>query len=445
MRRRIQYISLFVHTFFTRHKKHLIVSCLCGFLFTLLIFQAYPIYLSFFGRKVHKIGVVGRYNIANLPLFIQNQISIGMTQLDVNGEVKPSLATGWQIDQKNLEYTFTFPQNSMWHSGKKFTAKDIRYALKGATFTATNDTTLKVTLTDAYAPLLSVLSQPLFLDNLDGLGSYKVSKLLYKEDAIDELTLTPFKDQTLPTMVYKFFRSTPDVLFAFKAGELDIIMNLNDVSELKDWKNIKITDFIQYDKFIGIFFNLTNSLFKDKEIRQALAYALPKIPNSQKAYTPISPLSWAYSSKIRLYNQDLEAAQKILSKSPLATSSNQITISTFASLLPLAEQIAQSWNSVGVSVKVKVESTLPDDYQVALLSQAIPPDPDQYQFWQSTQDAFNITHYNNPKIDKLLEDGRKTQDKDERKKIYADFQRYIVDDAPVLFLEFPTIYTVERK
>jgi len=75
----------------------------------------------------------------------------------------------------------------------------------------------------------------------------------------------------------------------------------------------------------------------------------------------------------------------------------------------------------------------------------VPSDPDQYQFWQSTQEDTNITHYTNLKIDKLLEDGRKTLDKDTRKKIYADFQRYLVDDSPVIFLYFPKAYTVERK
>ena len=167
--------------------------------------------------------------------------------------------------------------------------------------------------------------------------------------------------------------------------------------------------------------------------------------DEEKAHSPISPLSWAYSQKIRLYNEDLDAATKILSKSELATSSNQITISTYAPFLDLAEKIADSWSKAGIFVKVKVENSLQPDFQVALIAQSIPADPDQYQYWQSTQEDTNKTNFSNQKIDKLLEDGRRSLDQDTRKKIYADFQRYLVDDAPVLFLFYPRVYQVERK
>jgi peptide/nickel transport system substrate-binding protein len=74
-----------------------------------------------------------------------------------------------------------------------------------------------------------------------------------------------------------------------------------------------------------------------------------------------------------------------------------------------------------------------------------PPDPDQYYFWHSTQEVGNITHYKNVRIDKLLEDGRKTLNINERKKIYKDFQRIIMDDHPALFIYYPYSYTIEKK
>lgn len=135
----------------------------------------------------------------------------------------------------------------------------------------------------------------------------------------------------------------------------------------------------------------------------------------------------------------------MLSKSPLASASAEIVLSTYANLVQEAQTIADAWKKAGLNVKVKVENTIPADYQIFLLTQMIPPDPDQYSYWQSTQEGINITSYSNPKIDKLLEDGRKTLDKEARIKIYADFQRYLVDDSPVIFLYFPKVYQVERK
>jgi peptide/nickel transport system substrate-binding protein len=57
----------------------------------------------------------------------------------------------------------------------------------------------------------------------------------------------------------------------------------------------------------------------------------------------------------------------------------------------------------------------------------------------------SITRYKNLRIDKLLEDGRKTVNINERKKIYADFQRFLLDDMPASFLYFPYEYTVTRN
>jgi peptide/nickel transport system substrate-binding protein len=196
---------------------------------------------------------------------------------------------------------------------------------------------------------------------------------------------------------------------------------------------------------VGIFINLRNPNFNDKEVRQALALGTPAFPDYEKAISPLSPLSWAYSRKIRVYNYDPEAAIKILSKSPFASESSELVLSTFPSLLSSAQTIADTWNKLGVKTRVKVENSIPSDYDVMLLVQSIPPDPDQYQYWQSTQEGTNLTHYNNPKIDKFLEDGRKEIDKDKRMKIYADFQRYLVDDVPVIFMYYPKSYTVERK
>ena len=84
------------------------------------------------------------------------------------------------------------------------------------------------------------------------------------------------------------------------------------------------------------------------------------------------------------------------------------------------------------------------DFDVLLAMQEIPRDPDQYALWHSTQ-AGNITDFKNARIDKLLEDGRKTLDQEKRKQIYFDFQRYLLEDLPVIFLHFPTYYEIIKE
>lgn len=445
MRKNLQYAVLFLQTFVQKQQKQIVISAIISFFLTLLFIQSYPLLRELKASKEQKIGIVGTFNESTLPIEIQKLISFGLTSQTPDGGVMPSLAISWKVDDKGLDWTFYLRKDVFWHNGKKFTAHDINYKLRGTEFIPVSDDILKVTLKEKYAPLPVVLSQPILKPNLMGEGVYKVIRLLRGPDqSISELTLEP-QLKNLPLQSYKFYPSLSTALLAFKLGEIDVLQDISDVSELENWKNVKILPHTQYDRYVGIFFNLQNSLFKEKEVRQALSYAIPKDFKEEKALTPISPLSWAYSSNIRLYNYDGQTAAKILSKSPLSSSSSQLTISTYASLLNVAQKIADAWAKVGVNIKIKVESTIPSDYQVLLVTQAIPQDPDQYQYWQSTQEGTNLTYYNNQKIDKLLEDGRKTFEVDSRKKIYADFQRYLVDDSPVIFLYYPTVYRVERK
>ena len=75
----------------------------------------------------------------------------------------------------------------------------------------------------------------------------------------------------------------------------------------------------------------------------------------------------------------------------------------------------------------------------------IPKDPDQYSLWHSTQTSTNVSRLANPRIDKLLEDGRIELDQETRKKIYLDFQRFLVEEVPAVFLYHPEYYTIKRK
>ncbi len=123
----------------------------------------------------------------------------------------------------------------------------------------------------------------------------------------------------------------------------------------------------------------------------------------------------------------------------------EIELSTVPSLLPVAEKIKEDWEQLSFKTNIKVVNTLPENFEALLVTQEVPPDPDQYSSWHSTQIGTNISHYQSPKIDKLLEDGRKAKDQEKRKEIYFDFQRFLVEDTPAIFLFHPTLYTVSRK
>jgi len=99
---------------------------------------------------------------------------------------------------------------------------------------------------------------------------------------------------------------------------------------------------------------------------------------------------------------------------------------------------------LGINLRIKI-SNFPDtnNFQLLLMGQSIPTDPDQYFMWHSTQ-ATNFTRYKNTRIDSLLERGRQTIDTEERKSIYQEFQQFLLEDPPAVFLRYLERFSIAR-
>ena len=61
---------------------------------------------------------------------VVDQLFIGLvTQDDSSAEIRPELATGWQISDDRLVYTFTLRSDAVWSDGRQITAGDVRYGI----------------------------------------------------------------------------------------------------------------------------------------------------------------------------------------------------------------------------------------------------------------------------------------------------------------------------
>ena len=423
-------------------------ALMLGFLIGLIL----PIAFSHFSKniqwlpveKIERVGLVGDYTPSTLPASIQNKISIGVTALDESGIPKPALATSWEVTDSGKLYTFHLRDDLVWHDGKKVEAKDINYNIKQVTFTSINTTTLEATLASPHSPFPVLLAKPIFRPGLIGFGPYQVVGIRLQGDRVQYLKLTPVTHPSDPIYEYRFYRTEALAFTAYKLGEIDSLEDITEKQGISNFGKPRIAEKVNYHRMVVLFFNTKESILKEKSIRQALAYGVPPIAED-RAYSPISKRSWAYTDKIRTYIPDNDRAAKLLTTAGIASQSASLTITTFIPYVQLAQSIANNWTSLGVPTSVKVESSTPQSYQVLLASLDIPPDPDQYPFWHSTQTATNISGYVNVKIDKLLEDGRQEGDDEKRRALYADFQKRLVDDAPAVFLYYPRTYTIKRR
>lgn len=440
---RVRVSFWFISALVKKHIKLIALSFLVSILTFLLVKAVYPSIQPYINPYTEKIAIIGDYSPSTLPLSIQSLISSGLTSITLEGSASSGLAEKWTLSADGKIYTFFLKKGVVWHDQTDLTAVDVNYNLKDAIIIPKNDFELEVRLKEPYVPLPILLSKPLFKKGLVGVGPYKVKSLKLNGDTIEFLELVPISSK-LPKKVFRFYQDEEQAILAFKLGEIDSIDELFDPKELRDWQNVEVTEKVLLNRFVGLFFNTRNELFKDKETRQALSQATPSL-FGEKPLGPISPLSWAYYPKVKTYDQNLELAQKRLTDTPLSTSSAKIVISTFENLLSTANSIIEDWAQLSLKGEVKLENTIPSDFEVLLATQEIPPDPDQYPLWHSVQTITNLTKLTNPKIDKLLEDGRITKDSDERLQIYADLQRFLAEEAPVAFLYYPRVYSVKRK
>jgi len=400
-------------------------------------------------RGTTTIAVVGRYTSDDIPLFIQHQISQGLTTLDPSGLPSPAITTSWTISDGGKTYTFDINPDLKWQDGTNLTSKDINYQFRDTVTEYPSSTQLVMKLKDPFAPLPVVVSRPVFKRGLLGVGSYKVTRVRKNGLYIDSLSLAPIDRYSShqPNLVYRFYSSEASAWLALKLGTVRSLIDQQQTGDLSNWPNVISSVQAHPDRYVAVFFNLNNPLLtgqSGRDLRLALAYAVDKSRWSSfpRADGPINPDSWAYFGDTKKYDLDLTKAKQLLAK--VDKKPDEIQLSTVPAYLELAEAIKTDWDKLGLKVNVMVAAEPTPDFMALVIAQQIPLDPDQYNLWHSTQ-ATNLTGMANPRIDKLLEDGRKTLDIEARKKIYHDFQKYLVEEIPAIFLFHPPSHIISRK
>ena len=394
-----------------------------------------------------KIGLVGQYTISTLPASISQTISRGLTKLDQTGQIEPDMAQSWEILEEDTLYRLFLKPDIIWNDGSLLESSDITLEIPNVKISYPDEQIIEFKLKEPFAPFLSVLSQPIFKNQTISAGNYIIRKAKYQGPYLKSLELIGNQDK----LTYRFYPSNQAAWLGFRLGEVDQLQNLI-VNPLTDkWRSkLDLIESVNHQQYLAVIFNLKDNHLSTKPLRQALAYAIKEKSGSKetRALSPISPNSWAYNSKVKPYKYSPTQARELFDNfEEEASVSGKLTIKlgTSQSFLSLAESIANSWEEVlPVDIEVKIINSIEPDFQALLIAQEIPLDPDQHALWHSTQEA-NISNYSDLKVDKLLEDGRQEMDQNTRLEIYQDFQRFIVEDSPAIFLSHPTTYTISRK
>jgi peptide/nickel transport system substrate-binding protein len=305
-----------------------------------------------------------------------------------------------------------------------------------------------------------------------GTGPYK----FFKWDAGEkvELLANPdyFEGQPyIHRVVYRVIPDTSTQFLELQSGGLDF-MGLTPIQyKTQTDTPAFVRNFNKYRylsfSYTYLGYNLTKPLFQDQRVRQAITYAINKqelidgvlLGLGQAATGPYKPDTWVYNSKVKRYDFDPGKSRALLAEVGWTDSDGDGILDRGGEKLAFtivtnqgndlrsktAEIIQRRLKEVGIVVEIRVvewatflkEFIFTGNFDTTILGWSGGPEPDQYNIWHSSKTApreLNFVKFKNQEVDDLLEKGRRTFDRTERKQIYDRFQEILAEEQPYTFL-----------
>lgn len=435
---------------------------------------------------------------------INSQLYNGLIRYNKDLVAEGELAESWEISEDNLTITFFLRKNVKWHDGVPFTSADVKFnyelyvdpktptayaeSFKQVTSVETPDPyTVIVRYDKPYAPALiswgmSVHPKHL-LEGQDitksslarhpvGTGPYKLVEWLSGEKIVLEANADYFEEK--PFIKRIVYRIIPDIATQFlelQTGSLDFM----GLSPLQFDRQTETPAFRRlYNKYRYLNFgytylgyNLRHPFFKEKKVRQALAYAINKqelidgvlLGYGAAATGPYKPDTWVYNPDVPRYDYNPEKARALLAEvgwqdtdgdgvlekdgrdfsfTIVTNQGNDLRSKT-------GEIIQRRFQQIGIDVQLRIvewatflkEFINPGNFDATILGWTGGPEPDQYNIWHSSKTGprqLNFIKFENAEVDQLLEDGRRIFDPQVRKAYYDRFQQILAEEQPYTFL-----------
>lgn len=332
-----------------------------------------------------------------------------------------------------------------------------------------------------------------------GAGPYKIVTVNKDSESIPtQYTLTTWRGYHgntpyISSIIFSFFADENKATTALKSGAIDSLPAVSAIASAElgadSTKNYTLVS-EPLPRIFGVFFNQNqNPILADKVVRRALEMAVDRqaiVDSVLFGYgVPINGPLPTKTSEASLTETKSETTETATTSSQIIkameyledngwsknseglyekktkNSTQNISLTLFTADTPdlkkTADMIKDFWTNLGVKIEVKVfESNdlyqniiKTRKYDALLFGEQIGKDRDLYAFWHSSQrnaPGLNVAMYTNSKVDKILEDLRKTDDIETQQKKYLELNELIQNDIPAIFLYSPNfIYVVPKS
>lgn len=460
-----------------------------------------------------------------------NQIYNGLVDLDDSLHIVPAIAKSWTISDDGRIYTFILRNDVEFHNTefypfkqKRFvTAQDFVYSFsrildpdvaspgawifqkvkrdsKGVpAFSAINDTTFQIELTESFPPFLGILTMKYcsvvpqevvehfgkdFRNNPVGTGPFQfqlwqegVKLVLRKNPNYFEKDEQGNKLPYLDAIAISFIVDKQSVFMEFMKGSLDFMSGIEacykDALLTKDGQlnpaykgKIKLlTGPYLNTEYLGFMLkpgDKKNPIL-DKRVRKAINYGFDRekmmkylrnnvgypgtagfVPQGMSSFNP---------ERTGGYDYNPEKALKLLAEAgyPNGKGLPPISVAVSASYADLVQYMQHELAEIGIELKMDVmqgaqQRQMMRNYQLPFFRGSWIcdyPDAENYMalFYSKNlqPNGSNYTYYINPAFDKLYEQSQRCTDEQKRNDYYTRMDSLLMADAPVVVLYYDKV------
>ncbi|AIQ42497.1 ABC transporter substrate-binding protein [Paenibacillus sp. FSL R5-0912] len=398
----------------------------------------------------------------------------------------PGLATSWeQVD--DTTWRFHLREGVTFHNGDPFTAADVKYtiervakdsALKQNSYfknivevKAVDDLTVDIITTGPDPLLLNRLSKmgagilpskyieengiDAFLKQPVGTGPYKFSKWT-KDDRVELVKNDNYFDGA-PKWDEVVFRSIPEAstrVSELLAGGIDIAAGIpsTDVARVEDADRKQIVK-APIQRVLQLILRQTEgSPTADPKVREAIDLSIDKqgivdsIAGGAGIVTRTSVTPGNFGADASLYKQSLydqAKAKELLKEAGYAEGSPELTISVSSQYKEYSEVVAAMLEQTGFKVNLDVlepsafserysSKSFKEIFMIGIGNSLFDASNNYNRFL--AEEAKGETDYNNPEVEKLLQQALVNMDPASREEEYKQVQQILADDRPAVYL-----------
>ncbi len=399
----------------------------------------------------------------------------GLTRIDRDGKVQPSLAKSWTISPDGLIYTFDLVPNAKFHDGQKFDCSIVQFSYGRAMAPDSTNAqkglfepidhvdcpdpnTAKITLKHAASQFLFnmgwgdavMVDRQSAADNKThpvGTGPFKFSQWV-QGDRVELVRNPDFwgEPPKLSKVTFRFIADPAAATAAMLAGDIDAFPNFPAPEALAEFRHDP-----RFAVHVGttegktiVALNEDHKPFDDIRVRRALAYAIDRHAVVEATedgmgaiigshYVPTDP---GYIDLTGVYPYDPAKAKALLAEAGAKDLSFTIMLPPPPYARKGGEVIAAMLAQVGVHVNlVPIEWAqwidqvfLRTDYDATIISHTEARDLDIY-----AREKYYFD-YRSPEYKALYQKYLLTTDPTQQLALLGDLQRKLADDEPNVFM-----------